>query len=97
MAGHGKDAEDAVPAGGLTKRLEIDASSPICCYHRTMTAMPMPEPICNDDAEREAKIRAIREARESVEREGAIPHAEMMAWFRSLGIAEERSPPKPCR
>ena len=97
MAGDGEDLEDAVPVGGVSGGLENDAPCPICCYHHTMTAMPKSEPLCADDAEREAKIQAIREARESVEREGTISHADMMAWLRSLGTADERPPPEPCK
>jgi hypothetical protein len=59
-----------------------------------MTAMPMPDPN-SDDAEREAKRRAIRKARESVERDGVIGDAEMSAWLESWGTANELPPPAP--
>ena len=59
-----------------------------------MIAMPKSEqPVSGD----EAKARAIRDARESVRRDGVISHGDMMAWLASLGTDHELPPPEPCR
>lgn len=62
----------------------------------TMNAMPMPEPqYPSHDAEREAKRRVIAKARESVDREGVVSHAEMSAWMDSWDTPNELPPPAP--
>ena len=61
-----------------------------------MIALPMTEPTRTETAEDEAKLRAIGEARASVDKDGTISHTEMMAWFRSLGSTNEQVPPEPC-
>lgn len=59
-----------------------------------MIAMPKSEqPVSGD----EAKARAIREARESVARDGVIAHPDMMAWLGALATDPEMPPPEPCK
>jgi hypothetical protein len=62
-----------------------------------MIALPKTDSQPTENTERQAKRRAIVEARASVEAEGTISHADMMAWFRSLGTPDELPPPMPRR
>jgi len=58
-----------------------------------MTAMPMTEPQSVCDAEREAKRRAIAEARADVAGGRLISHADMCKWLDSWGKPDELPPP----
>lgn len=60
-----------------------------------MTATPMTDPQPIIDPEREAKRRAVVEGWDSIEREGVIAHADMMAWLESWDTANELPPPEP--
>lgn len=58
-----------------------------------MTAIAMPEPNHTVDAEREAKRRAIAEARADVAAGRVISHADMCKWLDSWGKPDELPPP----
>jgi hypothetical protein len=60
-----------------------------------MIAMPMPKSQINDDAEREAKRRAIAEARADAAAGRVISHADMSKWLDSWGSPDEL--PQPSR
>ena len=47
------------------------------------------------DSSRTEKLRAIREARESIEKDGTIPFEEIEAWVNSWGTPNELPPPQP--
>jgi predicted transcriptional regulator len=47
------------------------------------------------DSSRAEKLRAIREARESIEREGTIPFEEIEAWVDSWDTPNELPQPQP--
>jgi predicted transcriptional regulator len=53
-----------------------------------MAQTPSPE-----EAEREAKRRAIAEARADVAAGRVIPHADMTKWLESWGTPDELPPP----
>lgn len=61
-----------------------------------MSALSMPEPQTPSyDAEREAKRRAVREGWDSIEREGVIAQADILAWMDSWDTPGELPPPEP--
>jgi len=62
-----------------------------------MIALPHSDAAVRQDPDHDAKLVAVREARTAVENDGVIAHAEMMAWFRSLGTSRELPQPKPCK
>ena len=58
-----------------------------------MTAIAMPETNPPMDAEREAKRRAVAEARADVAAGRVISHADMCKWLDSWGKPDELPPP----
>ncbi len=58
-----------------------------------MTAMPKSDPVCTDDAEREAKRRAIAAARADAAAGRLISNAAMGRWLDSWGTSDELPPP----
>jgi hypothetical protein len=62
-----------------------------------MPTIATPKNTTTPTDDREAKRRAIAEARASIVEDGTISHETMGEWLGSWGTPNELLPPKPCK